>query len=296
MSGQTHFYVAKNGEQQGPFGLVEIVNKVKANELALTDYLYDEVKADWVMLIEYAALADQLKNIKPSAPPPKAGGQATPQSPTSASSGTSAQVQAGGDSTSGPEVNAEASDANAEWYVLKGENKFGPFAYTDVVKMLQQRVVFEFDFAWRPGMDTWMRVADLDPFSNESIQKLKQTLMPEIQEVFFRRRHRRVNFNSTILIHDNHSVWKGQGVEISSGGAGLVMENSEVTPGQVLYLHFKPGDGVPPFNAICEVVSKKHVEGVKDKKAPVMYGVRFTNLNPSTQKFITEYSKRSDAA
>ncbi len=289
MSGQTLFYVAKNGEQQGPFGLAEIVSKVKSNELALLDYLYDEVKADWVMLMEYPPLAEQLKNIKPSAPPPKADPgpeAATIQAEEAQLKGLAAEKA----------PDPEKAHMVAEWYILKGENKFGPFAYTDVVKMLQQRVVFEFDFAWRPGLETWMRIAELDPFSTESIQKLKNTLMPEIQEVFFRRRHRRVNFNSTILVHDNRSVWKGQGVEISSGGAGLVMENSEVAPGQVLYLHFKPGDGVPPFNAICEVVSKKFVEGVKDKKAPVMYGVRFTNVNPSTQKFIAEYSKRSDAA
>src|SRR5690606_38372739 len=111
-----------------------------------------------------------------------------------------------------------------------------------------------------------------------SIKKLKSTLMPEINEVFFRRRHRRVKYGGTILVHDNKSVWKGQGVEISAGGAGVIMENSMIVPGQTLYLHFKPGDGVPPFNAVCEVVSKRFVEGVKDKNAPIRYGLKFKNI------------------
>src|SRR5690606_16669920 len=92
---------------------------------------------------------------------------------------------------------------NHEWYVLKGENKFGPFSYTDVVKMLQQGVVFEFDFAWHSGLTNWERIAELPAFAKENIRKLKDTLMPEISEVFFRRRHRRVKYGGTILIHDN---------------------------------------------------------------------------------------------
>lgn len=176
------------------------------------------------------------------------------------------------------------------------ENKFGPFSYPDVLKMLQQKVVFEFDFAWHPGLSTWVRIADLDPFKPDNIGKMKETLMPEISEVFFRRRHRRVRYGGTILVHDNKSVWKGKGVEISAGGAGVVMENAMVVPGQTLYLHFKPGDGVPPFNAICEVVSKQYVEGVKEKNAPIRYGLKFTSISPTTQKFLQEFAKRSEAA
>lgn len=74
------------------------------------------------------------------------------------------------------------------------------------------------------------------------------------------------------------------------------MENAMVVPGQTLYLHFKPGDGVPPFNAICEVVSKQYVEGVKEKNAPIRYGLKFTSISPTTQKFLQEFAKRSEAA
>ena len=42
----------------------------------------------------------------------------------------------------------------SEWFVLKGENRFGPFNYTDLVKMLQQKVVFPFDFIWHAGLQS----------------------------------------------------------------------------------------------------------------------------------------------
>lgn len=278
----SQYYVSREGKQLGPYPLNSIVEMVKKNELTMLDYLYDDKAGDWVLLMEHRELADQLKDHKP-AKPPKAGEAAAPTPKT--------EVAANGKQPDG-----QPNHMVVEWYILKGENKFGPFSYTDVVKMLQNKVVFEFDFAWHPGMSTWVRVADLDPFKPDHIGKMKETLMPEISEVFFRRRHRRVRYGGTILVHDNKAVWKGKGVEISAGGAGVVMENSMVVPGQTLYLHFKPGDGVPPFNAICEVVSKQYVEGVKDKNAPIRYGLKFTSISPTTQKFLQEFAKRSEAA
>ena len=276
------FYVSHDGQQIGPWDLTTIVDKVKSNELTLTDYLYDEQKSDWVLLLEYPSLADKLKNLKPASAPkpgakPDENKQTTVQAPVTSKTASEAEMV-------------------TEWFVLKGENKFGPFVLTDIVKMLQEKVIFEFDFAWHPGMSTWKRIADLDAFKADNIQKLKTTLMPEISEVFFRRRHRRIQYGATILVHDNNSVWKGQGVEISSGGAGVIMENSMIVPGQTLYLHFKPGDGVPPFNAVCEVVSKRFVDNVKEKNAPIRYGLKFKSINNETQKWLQDFTKRGDAA
>jgi c-di-GMP-binding flagellar brake protein YcgR len=266
------YFVSHNNEQQGPYTVEQIVSHVKDGELVPVDYIYDEDKGDWVMLMDFHELAPKLEALKPSAPPkPKKQEKAK----------------------------AKAEPANNfehEWYVLKGENKFGPFAYPDVIKMLQQGVVYEFDFAWHNGMENWQRIAELEAFSHENVKKLKDTLMPEISEVFFRRRHRRAKYGATVLIHDNKKLWKGEGVEISAGGAGVVMENSMVVPGQKLYLHFKPGDGVPPFNAICEVVSKRYEEGVKSQSESVRYGVKFLTISSEAKKFLQDYTKKAAAA
>lgn len=276
----TQFYVSHDGQQMGPWTLAEIVEKVKSNQLSLTDYIYDDGRGDWVMLMEHAPLAQKLKDHKPKAPPQAAPPREAKEEPVPM-----------------PAAAKGAPDHMvAEWFILKGENKFGPFAYPDVIKMLQEKVVFEFDFAWHAGMSTWVRIAELDAFKVENIKKMKETLMPQISEVFFRRRHRRVRYGGTILVHDNNSVWKGQGVEISAGGAGVVMENAMLVPGQTLYLHFKPCDGVPPFNAVCEVVSKQFVDGVKDKNAPIRYGLKFKSISNNAQKFLQEFSKRGPAA
>lgn len=274
MSNQ-EFYVSHDGEQLGPFNVATIVDMLQTAKLTPMDYIYNPESKDWEVIIQFPIVAEAMAAAKPATPPP---GQHHPVEPAP----PVAQAEP---------AKAEREYMKYEWYVLKGENKFGPFVFTDVIKMLQQGVVFEFDFAWHSGLEGWTRIAEVEDFKAENIKQLKDTLMPEISEVFFRRRHRRANYGGTILVHDNKSVWKGQAMEISAGGAGVVMENAMVVPGQNLYLHFKPGDGVPPFNAICEVVSKKYVENIQDKNQAVRYGLKFKSISEEAKNMIYEYTK-----
>jgi hypothetical protein len=267
------FYVSHLEQQMGPYELDEIVSLVHAGTLSPLDYIYDQGKEDWVLFLDHPELSSRVKAMKPqNAPKPKA------QTATH----TSPPVQASGD--------------KQEWYILKGDNKFGPFTYLDVVKMLQQGVVFEFDFAWNGAMPNWARIAEIADFTKDHIKQLQQSGSADAAQVFFRRRHKRVSYGGTILIHDNKKVWKGKAVEISEGGAGVIMENSMVVPGQELYLHFKPGDGVPPFNAICEVVSKQFVNGVRDPSSPVKYGLKFKTISSDAEKVIREVTRSGKVA
>lgn len=275
---QKEFVVSKDGKQAGPFSIDTIVSMVQTQQLGVMDYIYDEEAADWLTIIEHKAIQKTIKEFKPKVAPQKNPGNFVSMAAA---------------------LKKKENSANrgvAEWYILKGENKFGPFAFHDVIKMLQQKLVFEFDFAWKQGMKSWVRIAELDSFDPTYIQQLQETLMPEISEVFFRRRHRRVYHNGTLIVHDNKSVWKGQAIEISAGGAGVVMENAMLVPGQKIYIHFKPCDELPPFNAIAEVVSKRFVEGVTDRKAPIRYGLKFTSISEDTQETIINYSNTRESA
>ncbi len=181
-----------------------------------------------------------------------------------------------------------------EWYILKWDNKYGPFSYLEVVKMLQSKAVFEFDYIWKQGQENWLRIADVPLFEPSQIHNLfEKNEDPEIKNIFFRRRHERKNFNGSIIIHDNERVWKGEAIEISEGGAGIVVHNAMINPGEKIYLHFKPGDSVPPFNAICEVVSKKYSKSLEDRNSPIKYGVRFLKINSNALGLIKDYIKKA---
>lgn len=275
------YFVSHSSQQMGPYTVDEIVRHVAEGTLSPLDYVYDESKSDWLLFLEHPELAEKVKELKPKAPPQVQKNSEVPkkESVKAAKKGNL------------PSVLEEAM--SHEWFILKGENKFGPFAYTDVVKMLQQGVVYEFDFAWHEGREGWDRIAELSYFNKDNMRALKENSMPEISEVFFRRRHRRVNYGSTIIVHDNKKVWKGKAVEISEGGAGVIMENAMVIPGQELYLHFKPGDGVPPFNAVCEVVSKQYVSDLADKSSPVRYGLKFKSVSTEAEGVIKEFTKKA---
>ena len=179
-----------------------------------------------------------------------------------------------------------------EWYILKWDNKYGPFSYIEIVKMLQGKSVFEFDYIWKNGQDNWKRIAEVENFHSEKIKELfKHKEDPTVKDSFFRRRHERKSFNGSIIIHDNDKVWKGSAIEISEGGAGIVMNNSLIKPGEKVFLHVKPGDNVPPFNAICEVVSKKFTK-IADREAPVKYGVKFLKIHSNHLENIKEFIKK----
>ncbi len=261
---QNLYYVSHEGKEEGPMDLLQIAEQVKAGHFAASDYLFDESKQDWVLLMEYSPLNEYFKDTKPEAPP-----KSQPQATAAATTPT-----------------------QEEWYILKWDNRYGPFTFLDVVKMLQDKSIFEFDYVWKPSFESWQRVAEVAEFNPDKIRGLKDSVMPELSEVFFRRRHVRTKYNGSIIVHDNITVWKGESIEVSEGGAGIVMHNALVLPGQKIFLHFKPGDGVPPFNATCEVVSKQYVKGIKNKDAPVGYGIKFIEINGDVQEAIRNYTTR----
>jgi hypothetical protein len=248
----------------------EIVAQVRAKELELFDYIYDLEKDDWVLLMEFAPVAAKLNDNKPGRPPQVGTGTTTaPKAPTAAPVATAAPA---------PEVSFNVTAHTiTEWFVLKGENRFGPFNYTDLVKMLQQKVVFPFDFVWHTAMEGWKRVAEVPDFNSENIRKLFSEA--EKEDVFVQRRFERTKYSGRVIIHDGLTLWRGEGVEISKGGVGLTMQNTKVLPGQQLTLHFTQQEDWPAFNAICEVVSKKFVSD----STPVEYGLRFLSMSQETQ-------------
>lgn len=264
------FLVSHQGEQSGPFTLDDIVSRVRAKELELFDYIFDQEKSDWVLLMEFAPLAAKLKDNKPGRPPVGTG-------TTKAEKTEKAEAQEAAAENVEVRLNVSAH-AITEWFVLKGENRFGPFSFKDVVKMLQQKVVFPFDFVWHQGMEGWKRVAELADFSAESMRAALSKA--DNKDAFVQRRFKRKPYNGRVIIHDNLQLWKGQGTEISKGGVGVTMSNAMVLPGQQVNVHFNAQDGWPAFNAVCEVVSKKFV----NDNTPVEYGLRFLSLSQEVQE------------
>jgi hypothetical protein len=243
------YFVCHDGANQGPFDKQDISRKLATGELAPADLLYLNEKDKWITISQHP----DFKGSKPTLHALKT------------------------DLLVSEETN-ELKNKPHQWYVLKGKNRFGPFLYLDVIRMLQEKSVFGFDYIWRESFENWKRLAEVEDFQATKIKMLIEA-DEEIGGVVLRRRHLRFKYECPLVAHDNAQVWKGKTFELSEGGAGVTMENAMILPGHNVYIHFKPGPTSKPFNVLCEVVSKKYSGQVKDKKSTVMYSVKFINIH-----------------
>lgn len=282
---QTEFYVSKGEQQLGPWSIQEIVTRVGANEIAVTDFVFDDAQDDWVALFQCEAFQIEMKARKPKAAPPKRAETPVAKAPSAKSNVVEMKSPV---TTLAPKAETPASGEAQEWFVQKGTHRYGPFTYLGVVRALQEKTVYEFDLCWKNGMKDWVRIAQHEDFTEDRIRQMTDVAKDELG-VFAQRRHPRVRFESEVLVHDNRSVWLGRAFEASVGGSGLMIENATLIPGQTVLLHFAANDGLPAFNALCEIVGKKFVKDVRDPKAPVQYSVRFVKLDPQAEARVQTY-------
>lgn len=265
------FFLSLNGEQIGPFSAEQVLKKLETKEQAWTDYVYSESRQDWIMLMEHPEFTRSFNagHGRPAA-------QAIPAVPTF-------------------DLRPDHHLREKEWFLLKEGNNYGPFSKLDLVQMLQEKSLYEYDYVWHHGMNAWRRVAELPDFSPEKIRAMKESKDGDVSEVFFRRRHARARYGCSLLVHNSKTVFKGHSLEISEGGAGVVINNPVLQPGQTIYLHFQPGDGVPPFNAVCMIVSKQWIQETGENK-PVKYGVKFTSISQPVRESIRDYAMKNGKA
>lgn len=247
------YFISHEGSQKGPWTIDEIRQKISSNEINVMDYVYDDDRSDWVIIMAYGPFEMMIQ-----------------------------QAQA----PKGPPVQVEVAQKE-EWFVLRADSKYGPFKYFDLVKMLQAKQLFEFDFVWNKDMASWGRVSEVPEFQPEKIKELKGLGLKELKDIFYRRKHPRVSIGASILLHNNKEVWKGRSAELGLGGAGLIISSPALQIGQDLFMHFKAGDAVPPFNAVCKIVSKSDL-----KNNEFRYGVKFTSISQSVQVAIKKYTDK----
>lgn len=262
------FFISQQGVQKGPWTTHEIKQKLESEQISLTDYVYDEDTSDWVLIMNYLPFEKYLMSILEFKQRKN-------------------QITATEENMKKREPKENMGSNPEDWFVLRGEDQYGPFSYVEMVKMLQRQQILEFDYIWSQKISTWARVCEVQDFKPERIKKLKNSAGVSDHDIFFRRKHARAAIGATILVHNNREVWKGRSAEVSAGGAGLLIASDQIQVGQELFLHFKAGDSVPPFNAVCKIVSKKEYD-----QQEYRYGVKFTSISQSVQVAIKNYTDR----
>lgn len=271
------FQVSHVGQNYGPWTLDEIMQRLAKMELLASDFIFDEGTNEWVPLMEFAPLVNAIKGAKPSAPPKPAKTTTHDETVIDKPTGTTALH----------------ADERAEWFVQKQSHRFGPLSYSGLIRALQEKQVYEFELIWKEGMGEWVRIAEHPDFTPEKIKAALTT--PESKRAFLQRKHARFTYMNDVMVHDDTTVYLGQSFQGGAGGAGVIIENATFQPGQTVLLHFAAHDGMPAFNVEAEIVSKRFVKDVRDKKTPIPYGLRFKRMNDEASKLWTKYIKNKAA-
>jgi len=256
------YMLSKNGSEMGPFSLSEVLSLITKREVELFDYIFDEAAQDWILLTEHADVTTGLKANKPKSQPKIV------QAPTA-------------DATPASKKAAPVQNGvhEVEWFVMKGESQFGPFQMKDLIQLMQEKSLYEFDFVWNASMADWKRLAEIPEFSKEKIKNL--VAQSGTKEAFFKRSHARQPFESKVIVHNGKDYWVACGKEISDGGMGIFVKDAMIVPGQILHFHVKEQNGQPAFNVTGEVVSKQYMDKTRHQK--IEYGVKFLREEKSNE-------------
>jgi hypothetical protein len=269
------YKINRQGIESGPWSLKEISAKLEESSLHWTDYVFDDQRKDWVPLFELKALKAQFKSYSGDV-----SGAADDQS-------SAAHLSlVGGENP----TRLVARLLGTMWFLKTPDGEKGPLEYLNIIGRLQEKKIFEFDHVRLSESDEWKQIAETEAFAPSRIRALKETPEAKVLTMFYRRRHARTEFGVQILLHNDSEVFKGRCVEIGQGGAGLLVNSDRVNMGDSLFLHFKSGEGVPPFTAICTIVSK-----TQTKAGDFRYGVKFNKVSQAVQQAIHKLAKSQAA-
>lgn len=257
----SQFYVTENGKPSGPFAVENIVDMIQQQKISVSDYIYHPQLQEWQPILSSSLIEEKYKMIQKT---------------------LTVSVN-----TKTPSVPWES----CEWFVFKDNNQQGPYPYFELIKMLQQKKLYDSDFIWSPALETWTKVHECEAFTPETIKKLTDQTGPIQETLFIRRRFPRVDHHSPLFIHNQKKVWRAHTTEVSAGGCGLAVNESTFEIGDRVILHLTPNASLPAFNALCTIVSKKQ-DSNTDNATLYYYGVKFEALNQDIQVAIRHFTEK----
>jgi hypothetical protein len=182
-----------------------------------------------------------------------------------------------------------------QWFILRGEIKFGPFDYRSVIQMLQKSELFEYNYMWAPHLENWTLLGDLPDFSKDRFCRILES-NDEMASAFTKRSSTRAEILVPIHGHDNQRYFDGHIISISKDGALVLLNDPLLVPGQKILLHFQESEkNQQPFNVFCEVVRKNFTKTRLNVKSGLHYVVRFLQLHEQGKNQILNWTRTSVA-
>ncbi len=275
-------YVFKNGNVLGPLSDQKIIELLETHSIEINDFVYSESSKNWLPAFQLPLLSKHYTSAPPTIIPNGNNTIAMSDSEIKKLSTINPKTKS--------DIKIPKDLLEKEWFVLRKHKKHGPFKYLDVIKMLGTNSLFDHDYIWNRDFKSWNKISDLKAFSSYYINQVKHTYLPELGNIFFRRKHNRIPYSAKVFVHNNETFWTGTGNDLSPAGTSITMEckgDVKLLPGDTVNLHFKSEKNIPTFNVKAEIVSKWY----KDQNfnnSPLCYSFKFNNINKNIEDFLSQ--------
>lgn len=242
------FLARGEGRFSGPFTGADLLREVKSGGATWTDYVMKSGQSEFRRLSE-------IPDFQPF----------LPQAPTSADAGKiQAQIKslehAMTQTKKGPPVPPPLSPPATAWFLYRDQAQYGPFPESEIRRLYSIGRADSTTHAWRDGMDTWLRLDQIDEF-RELFAKGKEDAPPsrvstEPEPPRDKRSAPRRPLVARVIVTDQKKVSSGLCRDISIGGMQVL---TDLIPGKVgdqIRLNVsQAGDpSIPPFVAEGEIV------------------------------------------
>lgn len=164
---------------------------------------------------------------------------------------------------------------NTNWYVLIGDQKYGPYDYKTVIQMIQANQLMDFNYVWAEHLEGWTPLYLLEDFSKDRFELLLQK-ESEYLSSFIKRKCPRIDVKIPIIGHNTIRFFDGEIVSISESGALCLLNTPLVQVEDQIKLHVKATqDQQVAFNIECSIVRKNHSKQRLNTKSGLYYAVKF---------------------
>lgn len=169
-----------------------------------------------------------------------------------------------------------------EWYIARGEKKYGPYSLDEMIVLRQQRKIFEYDLVWKSGLRQWKVLIQTEEFSAQAMAE--RSMKAETCDVFNRRKWPRVKVEMPAYVHNNQNLWVAKTLNISQGGTLLELNTPFLKVGDQIHIHFQgPLHENTKFSCTGEITGKRFTHERIHVNSHIQYNVRFEAMDPEAQ-------------
>lgn len=188
--------------------------------------------------------------------------------------------------------NSESKTALSQWYILRGDMKYGPYDYSVIINMLQKGEVQDYNYVWAPHLSTWSLLGELPDFARDRLAGLINN-RDAIKHGYIIREFARQDIKVPVYGHNEQYFFDGESLSLSESGALVLLNTPLLVPGQDLVIHFRAGPGSSqPFNVVAQIIRKNFTKQRINVKSGLHYAVRFLQVPVRGQQQIKQLIDR----